>query len=161
MKDIYIVGAARTAVGTFNGSFARTSAVELGKVAVSEALKRAGVSADKVDEIIMGCVLQAGMGQNVARQVLIEAGIPQERCAQTLNMLCGSGLRTVAAAAQAIQCDDAGIVVAGGTENMTQAPYLLPKARNGYRMGHGEVVDTMVYDGLTDIFNNYHIGDHR
>ncbi len=158
MKDIYIVGAARTAVGTFNGMLAGTSSVELGRAAVSEALRRAGVPADAVDEVIMGCVLQAGLGQNIARQVLIAAGIPQDKCAQTLNMLCGSGLRTVAAAAQAIQCDDAAIVVAGGTESMTQAPYLLPKARNGYRMGHGEVVDSMVYDGLTDIFNNYHMG---
>ncbi len=158
MKDIYIVAAARTAVGTFNGMLAGTSSVELGRAAVSEALRRAGVPADAVDEVIMGCVLQAGSGQNVARQVLMAAGIPQDKCAQTLNMLCGSGLRTVAAAAQAIQCDDAAIVVAGGTESMTQAPYLLPKARNGYRMGHGEVVDSMVYDGLTDIFNNYHMG---
>ena len=158
MKDIYIVGAARTAVGSFNGSLAGTSNVELGRIAVVAALQRAGLAAEAVDEVIMGCVLQAGNGQNVARQILIGAGIPQERCAQTLNMLCGSGLRTVAAATQAIQCGDAGIVVAGGTESMTQAPYLLPKGRNGYRMGHGEVIDSMLFDGLTDIFNNYHMG---
>lgn len=158
MKDVFIVSAARTAVGSFNGTLASTSCTELGRTATVEALRRAGVQDDDIDEVIMGCVLQAGQGQNVARQILIEAGIPQERCAQTLNMLCGSGLRSVAAAAQSIQCDDASIIVAGGTESMTGAPYILPKARNGYRMGHGQVVDTMVFDGLTDIFNNYHMG---
>ncbi len=158
MKDIYIVGAARTAVGSFNGSLAGVSSVDLGKTAVVAALQRAGVPADAVDEVIMGCVLQAGLGQNITRQVLIAAGIPQERCAQTVNMVCGSGLRTVAAAAQAIVAGDSNIVVAGGTENMSLANYLLPKARSGYRMGHAEVVDSMVYDGLTDSFNNYHMG---
>ncbi len=158
MKDIYIVGAARTAVGSFNGSLAGVSSVDLGKTAVVAALQRAGVPADAVDEVIMGCVLQAGLGQNITRQVLIAAGIPQERCAQTVNMVCGSGLRTVAAAAQAIVAGDSNIVVAGGTENMSLANYLLPKARGGYRMGHAEVVDSMVYDGLTDSFNNYHMG---
>ena len=158
MKDIYIVGAARTAVGSFNGSLAGVSSVDLGKTAVVAALQRAGVPADAVDEVIMGCVLQAGLGQNITRQVLIAAGIPQERCAQTVNMVCGSGLRTVAAAAQAIVAGDSNIVVAGGTENMSLSNYLLPKARSGYRMGHAEVVDSMVYDGLTDSFNNYHMG---
>ena len=158
MKDSYIVGAARTAVGSFNGSLAGVSSVDLGKTAVTAALQRAGVSVDAVDEVILGCVLQAGLGQNIARQVLIAAGIPQEKCAQTLNMVCGSGLRTVAAAAQSIAAGDSDIVVAGGTENMSLANYLLPKARNGYRMGHAEVIDSMVYDGLTDIFNNYHMG---
>ncbi len=158
MKETYIVGAARTAIGSFGGSLAGSSPVALGKTAVVEALARAGVAADAVDEVILGCVLQAGLGQNVARQVLIASGIPQERCAQTLNMVCGSGLRTVAAAAQAIAAGDSRIVVAGGTENMSQSTYLLPKARTGYRMGHGEVVDSMVHDGLTDIFNQYHMG---
>ncbi len=158
MKDIYIVGAVRTAVGNFSGSLAGMSSVELGKTAVVEALKRSGVAADAVDEVIMGCVLQSGSGQNVARQVLIAAGIPQDKCAQTLNMVCGSGLRTVAAAAQAIAAGDSRLVVAGGSENMSMANYLLPKARNGYRMGNGEIVDSMVHDGLTDIFNHYHMG---
>ncbi len=158
MNETYIVGAARTPLGSFGGSLAGTSPVELGRAAVAEALLRAGVSAEEIDEVILGCVLQAGLGQNIARQVLIAAGIPQDKCAQTLNMVCGSGLRTVAAAAQAIAAGDSGIVVAGGTENMSMANYLLPKARNGYRMGHGEVLDSMVYDGLTDIFNNYHMG---
>lgn len=158
MQDVYIVGAARTPIGSFNGTLAKITAVELGKIAVEEALKRAGVNAVDVDEVILGCVLQAGLGQNVARQVQVAAGIPQERCAETLNMVCGSGLRTVAAAAQAIKSGDSSIVVAGGTENMSLSPYLLPKARNGYRMGNGEVVDSLVYDGLFDIFNRYHMG---
>ncbi len=158
MKETYIVGAARTAIGSFGGSLAGTDPVELGRVAVSEALRRAGVSAEEIDEVILGCVLQAGLGQNIARQVLIAAGIPQDKCAQTLNMVCGSGLRTVAAAAQAIAAGDSRLVVAGGSENMSMANYLLPKARNGYRMGNGEIVDSMVHDGLTDIFNHYHMG---
>lgn len=158
MNDTYIISSVRTAIGSFNGGLAALDSVELGKTVVTDALKRATLSPDAVDEVVMGCVLQAGAGQNIARQILIKAGIPQDRCAQTLNMLCGSGLRTVATAAQAIKCGDAGIVVAGGTESMSQAPYLLPKARNGYRMGHGEVVDSMVFDGLTDIFNAYHMG---
>ncbi len=158
MQDVYIVGAARTPIGNFNGALAHVGAVELGKIATEESLKRAGLSVEDVDEVLMGCVLQAGLGQNVARQILIAAGIPQERCAQTLNMVCGSGLRSVAAAAQAIQCGDSAVVVAGGTENMSQAPYLLPQARSGYRMGDGEVVDALVHDGLFDIFNRYHMG---
>ncbi len=158
MQDVYIVGAARTPIGSFNGSLEKVSAVELGRIVVEESLTRAGLSTQDVDEVLLGCVLQAGLGQNVARQVLIAAGIPQERCAQTLNMVCGSGLRTVAAAAQAIQCGDSSVVVAGGTENMSLAPYLLPQARSGYRMGNGEVVDSLVYDGLFDIFNRYHMG---
>jgi acetyl-CoA C-acetyltransferase len=158
MQEIYIVGAARTPLGSFNGTLATTSCVELGKITVVEALKRAGVATEEVDELILGCVLQGGLGQNVARQVLMAAGIPQERCAQTVNMVCGSGLRTVAAAAQVIKAGDASVVVAGGTENMSLAPYILPKARTGYRMGNGEVVDTLVHDGLFDIFNRYHMG---
>ena len=158
MKETYIVGAARTPIGSFGGSLAGTDPVALGKIAVTAALQRAGVAADAVDEVILGCVLQAGLGQNVARQVLLAAGIPQERCAQTINMVCGSGLRSVAAAAQAIAAGDSDIVVAGGTENMSLSSYLLPKARNGYRMGHGEIVDSMVHDGLFDIFNHYHMG---
>lgn len=158
MQETYIVGAARTPLGSFNGALSNTSCVELGKIAVVEALQRAGVSTEEVDEVILGCVLQAGLGQNVARQVLMASGIPQERCAQTVNMVCGSGLRTVAAASQAIKAGDASIVVAGGTETMSLAPYTLPKARTGYRMGNGELVDTLVHDGLFDIFNRYHMG---
>ncbi|WP_029914533.1 acetyl-CoA C-acetyltransferase [Pelobacter seleniigenes] len=158
MKDVYISGAARTPIGSFGGSLAQLSPVELGRIAVLEAMQRGGVNAAEIDEVIFGTVLQAGLGQNPARQVQLAAGIPQERCAQTVNMVCGSGLRTVAAAAQAIQCGDADIVVAGGAENMSQAPYVLPQARTGYRMGHGELVDTMVHDGLFDIFNRYHMG---
>jgi len=158
MQETYIVGAARTPLGSFNGSLSTTSTVELGKIAVTEALRRAGVATEDVDEVSLGCVLQAGLGQNVARQILIASGIPQERCAQTVNMVCGSGLRTVAGASQAIKAGDASIVVAGGAENMSLAPYTLPKARTGYRMGNGELVDTLVHDGLFDIFNRYHMG---
>ncbi len=158
MKDVYISGAARTPIGSFGGSLAQLSPVELGRIAVIEAMQRGGVDAAEIDEVIFGTVLQAGLGQNPARQVQLAAGIPQERCAQTVNMVCGSGLRTVAAAAQAVQCGDADIVVAGGAENMSLAPYVLPQARTGYRMGHGELVDTMVHDGLFDIFNHYHMG---
>ncbi len=158
MSEVFILGAARTAIGTFGGSLAGVEAVELGAIAVREALLRAGVEPAKVDEVLLGCVLQAGLGQNVARQVLIKAGIPQERSAMTLNMVCGSGLRSVAAAAQAIKAGDSNIVVAGGTESMSRAPYILKQARTGYRMGNGELIDSMIYEGLTDIFNGYHMG---
>lgn len=160
MKDngIYITGAARTAIGSFNGALANTGAVELGCVAAREAMNRARVSPTDVDEVILGCVLQAGAGQNVARQVLVKSGIPVERCGQTVNMVCGSGLLSVVSAAQAIRCGDASVVVAGGTESMSQAPYLLTKARSGYRMGNGEIVDSMIHEGLLDIFNGYHMG---
>lgn len=158
MQDVYITGAVRTPVGSFGGTLATTSPVELGKLVVVEALQRAGVAKEEVDELILGCVLQGGLGQNVARQVLIGSGIPQECCAQTVNMLCGSGLRTVAVAAQGIKAGDASIIVAGGAENMSLAPYLLPKARTGYRMGNGEIIDSMIHDGLLDIFNGYHMG---
>ncbi len=158
MKDIVILGAARTAIGSFQGGLAGVGAAELGALVVKEALKRAGVQAADVDEVTLGCVLQAGLGQNVARQALVKAGIPVEKTAMTVNMVCGSGLRSVAAAAQAIAAGDAKVVVAGGTENMSQAPYLLKQARTGYRMGNGEIVDSMIYEGLTDIFNGYHMG---
>jgi acetyl-CoA C-acetyltransferase len=158
MEDVYIVSAARTPLGSFGGTLSTTSSVELGRVAVEEALKRAGVAKEDVDELMFGCVLQGGQGQNVARQVLIKAGFPQETTASTTNMVCASGLRTVANAAQAIKAGDCSIVVAGGTECMSMAPYALPKARTGYRMGNGEIVDTLVHDGLFDIFNGYHMG---
>lgn len=158
MKDVFIAGAARTAVGSFNGALSGVSPAELGRVALTAAMERAGVAPADIDEVVLGCVLQAGLGQNVARQILIKAGVPIERGAMTVNMVCGSGLRSVANAAQQIKAGDASIVAAGGTENMSLAPYLLRQARNGYRMGNGEVVDSMIYDGLWEIFNGYHMG---
>jgi acetyl-CoA C-acetyltransferase len=158
LKEIVICGAARTAVGRYGGMFKNTGAVELGVVAAKGAMERAGIQPEQVDEVIMGNVLGAGLGQNVARQVLIKSGIPQEKNAYAVNKVCGSGLKTVMLAAQAVMCGDADIVLAGGTENMSMAPYLLPKARWGHRMGDGALVDSMVFDGLTDIFNGYHMG---
>jgi len=158
MKEVVIASAARTPIGNFNGSLSGVSAVDLGVVAVKEALNRAGVKPEMVDQTIMGCILQAGLGQGVARQVAIKAGIPVEKPAMTINMICGSGLRSVHLAVQAIISGESDIVVAGGTENMSAAPYLLMKARTGYRMGNGELIDSMVYDALTDVFNNYHMG---
>ncbi|WP_430813053.1 acetyl-CoA C-acetyltransferase [Carboxylicivirga sp. RSCT41] len=158
MKEIYIVDAARTAVGNFGGTLSTISPAQMGSTVVKSLLERNNLNGSEVDEVLMGSVLQAGHGQNVARQIAMGAGIPKEKTAMTLNMVCGSGLRTVAAAAQAIKAGDAELIIAGGAENMSQAPYILPKARTGYRMGDGTLVDTMVYDGLTDIFNNYHMG---
>lgn len=158
MREVVIVSAARTPVGSFNGALSGVSAVDLGVIAVKEAIKRAGITPDMVDETILGCILQAGLGQGVARQVAVKAGIPVEKPAFTMNMICGSGLKSVQLAAQAILLGDSDIVVAGGTENMSAAPYLLKNARTGYRMGHGEIIDSMIYDSLTDIFNNYHMG---
>ncbi|MBL8967260.1 MAG: acetyl-CoA C-acetyltransferase, partial [Spirochaetaceae bacterium] len=158
MKEVYIADAARTAVGSFGCGLSAVSPVELGRVVVQALLERGGLSGADVDEVLLGCVLQAGLGQNVARQVLVKAGIPVEKTAMTINMVCGSGLRSVAAAAQEIKAGDANLVVAGGVESMSLAPYYLKQARNGYRMGNGEIVDGMVFDGLTDIFNGYHMG---
>jgi acetyl-CoA C-acetyltransferase len=158
MNDVFITGAVRTAIGNFQGSLAGLSAVDLGKAVVTELLARANVSAADVDEVLLGCVLQAGLGQNVARQVAVKAGFPVESTAMTINMVCGSGLRAVAAAAQAIKAGDAGLVVAGGTESMSNAPYLLKQARTGYRMGDGSIVDEMIADGLWEAFNGYHMG---
>ena len=158
MADAYLVDGKRTAIGNFRGSLASVSAVELGTVAVHELLKQNGLSGKEIDEVVLGCILQAGLGQNVARQVALLAGIPKEKTALTVNMVCGSGLRAVSVAAQAIRCGDAELVVAGGTESMSNAPYLLPKARTGYGMGHAEIVDSMLHDGLWDIFNRYHMG---
>jgi acetyl-CoA C-acetyltransferase len=158
MKDVYIVGAARTAIGNLGGGLAGVSVAELGRAAAAAALERARVAPGEVDELILGCALQAGAGQNVARQVLVKAGMPIERTALTINMVCGSGLRAVAAAAQAIKAEDASLIVAGGAESMSQGPYLLRQARSGYRMGNGELVDSTVADGLTDAFGGYHMG---
>lgn len=158
MRDAYIVSAARTAVGSFGGTLKSVSAVELGTLAVREALKRGGVDPAMVDEVILGNVLQGGHGQNMARQCSVHAGIPHETPAITVNKVCGSGVKTVALAAQAIRAGDADIVVAGGAESMSTAPFLLKQARWGYRMGNSEVVDHMILDGLWDAFNNYHMG---
>ena len=158
MKEVVIVGAARTPVGRFGGALKDIPAVKLGVIAVQEALKRAKVAPDQVDEVILGNVLQAGLGQNTARQVLIHSGISQETPAQTINKVCASGLKSVMLAAQAIKSEDAEIVVAGGLESMSQAPYALRAARWGARMGSSEMVDLMIYDGLLDVFNQYHMG---
>lgn len=158
MREVVIASAVRTPVGAFGGKFKDVSAVQLGTTVVKEALKRANVDPSLVDEVIFGNVLQAGLGQNVARQVSVGAGIPIEVPSFTINKVCGSGLKTVALAAQAILAGEADIVVAGGTENMSQAPYLLKTARWGQRMGDGSMVDYMVKDGLWDVFNDYHMG---
>lgn len=158
MKDVVIVDAVRTPVGSFGGSLAGVSAVELGTMAVKELIKRTGVDPAKIDELIYGCVLQAGQGQNVARQVLIKAGIPQEVPAMTINKVCASGLRSVSLAAQCIKADDAEVIVAGGCENMSAAPYAVKAARWGARMNDNVMLDLMIHDGLWEIFNNYHMG---
>lgn len=158
MNKAIIVSLARTPIGGFNGTLANVSAKDLAAIVIKEALNRAKLSPEQVDEVIMGCVLQAGLGQNVTRQAALAAGIPKEKPAMTINQVCGSGLRAVALAAQAIMLGDADIVVAGGTENMNQAPYLLKKARTGYRMGHGEVTDSMIGDGLWCAIGDTHMG---
>lgn len=158
LKDVVIVSAVRTGIGSFAGSLKDISAPKLGAIVIKEALKRADVQADQVDEVIMGNVLQAGLGQNPARQATIFANLPQETSAMTINKVCGSGLKAVHLATQAIMVGDADIVVAGGFENMSQAPYLLKNARDGYRMGDQKVVDSMINDGLWCAFNDYHMG---
>lgn len=157
-REVVIVGACRTPVGSFNGTLKDTSATDLGALVMAEAVKRAGIKAEQLDEVIFGCVLQAGQGQNVARQAMIKAGIPQEVTAFTINKVCGSGLKAVSLAAQVIKAGDADIVLAGGMESMSMAPYALDKARSGYRMGPGTLVDIMIKDGLWEAFNNYHMG---
>jgi len=158
MKEIVIASAARTAIGNFGGSLAPLTATELGVIAAKEAIRRAGISASDLSESIIGNILSAGLGQNVARQIAIKAGIPDTAPAMAINKLCGSGLRAVSMAAQFIMLGDADVVLAGGTESMSNAPYLLMQGRNGFRMGHGQVMDSMILDGLTDSFNNYHMG---
>ncbi|MGA2415718.1 MAG: acetyl-CoA C-acetyltransferase [Candidatus Sulfotelmatobacter sp.] len=156
--DVVILSGCRTAVGKFQGSLSDLSAPQLGAVVVREAVKRAGLNSDQVDECIMGNVLPAGLGQNPARQAAIFAGLSPATGAMTINKVCGSGLKAVALAVQAVQTGNSSIVVAGGMESMTNAPYLLPQARKGYRLGNGQVIDSMVHDGLWDIYNDYHMG---
>ena len=156
-KRVVLAGSCRTAIGKMGGAFSNTPAVDLGAIVIKEALKRAGVKPEQVDEVKMGCVIQAALGQNVARQASIKAGLPVEVPAITLNVVCGSGLKCVNEAANMIMAGQADIVVAGGMENMSMAPFALPKARFGYRMNNGTLVDTMVNDALTDAFNNYHM----
>lgn len=157
-RKVVLAGACRTAIGVMGGQFANTSAVELGTIVIKEALKRVGVSPDQVDEVYMGNVIQAGNGQNPARQAAVYAGIPNEVPATTINVLCGSGLHCVNLAAKLIAAGDADIIVAGGMENMTMAPYMLRNGRYGYRMGNATIEDAMIKDGLTDAFHNYHMG---
>jgi len=158
MKDVVIASAVRTAVGTFGGALRDIPAIELGKVAVQEAFKRAKIKPEQVEEVILGNVLTAGQGQNPARQVLIRSGIPKEVPATTINKVCASGLKSVMMAAQVIKAGDADIVMAGGIESMSMAPFLLSGARWGYRMNDGALIDGMIHDGLLDIFNRYHMG---
>jgi len=159
LEDVVIVSAVRTPLGKFQGSLSDLSAPQLGAIVVREAVKRAGVDPNSVDECIMGNVLQAGLGQNPARQAALGGGLSSAVSATTINKVCGSGLKSVALAQQAIQTGNAAIVVAGGMESMTNAPYLLPQARKGYRLGNGKIVDSMVNDGLWDVYNDYHMGN--
>ena len=158
MKELYVVNCCRTAIGSFGGSLKNTPAAEMGAVVVKEALKRAGVAPENVDEVMFGCILTAAQGQNVARQVAVKAGIPYSVPAYTVGMVCGSGMKSVIEGARSILAGDSDVVVCGGTENMSAAPYALPDARWGARMGDKKLVDTMIRDGLWDAYNNYHMG---
>jgi acetyl-CoA C-acetyltransferase len=158
LNEAVIISAARTPVGKFLGSLKNFTAPQLGAIVVRESVKRAGVKPEDVDEVIMGCVIQAGLGQNPARQAALHGGIPSTVSAVTVNKVCGSGLKAVMMAAQGVQLGDVDIVVAGGMESMSNAPYLIPKAREGYRLGNGELVDSMINDGLWCAFENYHMG---
>lgn len=157
-REVVIVSAVRTAIGSFGGKLSGFTAVELGVIAAKEAIQRAGIDPAEINETIIGNILSAGLGQNPARQIAVKAGIPVESPATTINILCGSGLRSVSLAAQMILTGSSDVVLAGGTESMSNAPYILPQARNGYRMGNGQIIDTMILDGLTDAFNDYHMG---
>jgi acetyl-CoA C-acetyltransferase len=158
MKKVYIISACRTAIGKIGGTLSNVPAVDLGSIVIKEAVKRAGISINDVDHVFMGCVIQAGLGQNVARQASIKAGLPFSTTAETINVVCGSGLDSINNAARMIQVGDADVVIAGGMENMSMAPYALKQARFGYRMGNAPMVDTMVNDGLWDSFNDCHMG---
>jgi acetyl-CoA C-acetyltransferase len=159
MRETVIVSAVRTPIGSFGGSLSSLSAPQLGAIVIQEALKRCNVTKESVDEVIMGSVLTAGMGQAPARQAAIYAGLPESVECMTINKVCGSGLKSVALAAQAIALGDADIIVAGGMESMSNVPYMLDKARTGYRMGHGQLTDLMIHDGLWDVYNNFHMGN--
>ncbi|HWW94563.1 MAG TPA: acetyl-CoA C-acetyltransferase [Vicinamibacteria bacterium] len=156
--EAVILSGCRTPIGTFGGAFKEVPATDLGAVTVREAVRRAGIRADQVDEVVLGCILQAGVGMNPARQAAIKAGLPESVPAHTVNKVCGSGLKAVMLAAQAIKCGDAEVVVAGGLESMSRAPFLLPGARWGERLGHGRVLDHMIHEGLTDAFHDIHMG---
>ncbi len=158
MQEVVIVAATRTAIGSFQGALADVPATDLGAVVIRRLLEQTGLDGAQVDEVILGHVLTAGAGQNTARQAAIKAGLPHAVSALTLNKVCGSGLKALHLGAQAIRCGDAEVIIAGGMENMSLAPYVLPKARTGLRMGHGQLVDTMISDGLWDAFNDYHMG---
>lgn len=158
MKEVVIVSAARTAVGSFGGSLSKLSAAEIGAAAAKEAIKRAGIDASIIDEAIIGNVISAGLGQNVGRQVALKAGLKEESTAISINKVCGSGIKAVTLAAQAIKSGDADVILCGGTESMSNAPYVLPTSRWGQRMGDSTMVDTMIKDGLWDAFNDYHMG---
>ncbi|MFQ5592084.1 MAG: acetyl-CoA C-acetyltransferase, partial [Phycisphaerae bacterium] len=158
LKNVYLAGGVRTPFGSFNGSLADLSAAQLGSIVIRHALQHAGVSADAVDEVMVGNVIGAGLGQNVARQASLGAGVKTSVGATTINKVCGSSMAAVIHAARAVLCGDAGLVVAGGTESMSNAPYLLLKARAGYRMGNGELVDSMIHDGLWDVYGDKHMG---
>ena len=158
MRDVVIVSAVRTPIGSFGGSLSKLSAVDLGVIAAKEAIKRAGIKTEEVNEVLIGNVLGAGLGQNVARQIAVKSGVPVEVPSMTLNKLCGSGLRAITLAAQEIMLGDAEVILCGGTESMSNAPYIIPTARFGQRMGDGKLIDTMIQDGLTDALNNYHMG---
>jgi acetyl-CoA C-acetyltransferase len=158
MRDVVIVSACRTAIGDFAGSLSTVSATDLGALVINEAVKRAGIKNEEIDEVIMGTVLPHGLGQNPARQTMVRAGLPWDVGAITVNKVCGSGLKAVMLAAQAIQCEDADVIIAGGQENMNLCPYMLAKARTGYRMNNGSLIDGMVHDGLWDHVNDFHMG---
>src|SRR5438045_5335788 len=158
MNDIVIVAATRTAIGKFGGALAKIPAPELGATVIRELLARAKLKPDQISELILGHVLTAGSGQNPARQSSIKAGLPASIPAMTINKVCGSGLKAVMLAAQAVQCGDADIVIAGGQENMSAAPHVLPGSRDGFRMGDAKLIDSMIVDGLWDVYNQYHMG---
>ena len=157
-KEIVIVSAARTPIGSLNGTLSCFSAVDLGVIAAEAAIQRAGIDPKEINETFVGNILSAGLGQNIARQIAVKSGVSLYSPAMSINLLCGSGLRAVSLAAQMIETGNSEVVLAGGTESMTNAPYLLTKARSGYRMGHAELIDSMIKDGLTDVFNDYHMG---
>src|SRR5438093_11416528 len=159
MKEIVIISAVRTPIGKFQGMLKPMSATQLGALVVKAVVERAGLAPEQIDEVIMGNVVQAGLGQNPARQAALRGGLTADVAAMTINKVCGSGLKAVGLAAQGIQTGDSEIVVAGGMESMTNAPYLLPGARDGYRLGHNTIVDSMIHDGLLEAYENFHMGN--